>query len=113
MELTSTEPNWVPTSCTLPTAERPLRVAEFDELFGTATESVSRTAEGVRLVLRPEPEVAARSAELATRETGCCSFFAFTLTVAAGTLVLDVTAGPAHREVLDALAERATAAVPS
>lgn len=112
MELTSTEPAWVPRSCTLPTAERPLRVAEFDELFGTATEAVKRTADGVRLELLPDPDVAARAAGLAMRETACCSFFAFTLTAAAGTLFLDVTADPAHREVLDALAERA-AAVPS
>lgn len=107
MEITSTGQDWVPQSCTLPTAERPLRVAEFDELFGTVTEAVTRTADGVRLTLRPEPEVAARAAGLAMRETECCSFFAFTLTASAGTLSLDVTADPAHHAVLDALAERA------
>ncbi|MFI7416085.1 hypothetical protein [Nonomuraea sp. NPDC049684] len=26
-------PGWTPSACTLPTAERPLRVAEFGELF--------------------------------------------------------------------------------
>jgi hypothetical protein len=25
--------DWAPDACTLPTAERPLRVAEFDDLF--------------------------------------------------------------------------------
>ena len=33
--------NWV-RSCTLPTAERPFRVAEFDALFATHVTSVTR-----------------------------------------------------------------------
>ena len=30
----------VPDACTLPTAERPLRLAEFDDLFATAVRAV-------------------------------------------------------------------------
>lgn len=33
---------WVPQSCTLPTVEQPLRVAEFDALFATAVRSAER-----------------------------------------------------------------------
>ncbi|MFG1754168.1 hypothetical protein [Streptosporangium sandarakinum] len=36
---------WTPSACTLPTAEQPLRVAEFDALF----------IDAVRGVARPEP----------------------------------------------------------
>ena len=45
----------------MPTAERPLRVAEFDELFATAVREVRREDQ-VRLVLdlSPRPEVAAK-----------------------------------------------------
>ncbi|MEV4838269.1 hypothetical protein AB0K05_27425 [Nonomuraea sp. NPDC049486] len=33
---------WVPSACTLPTAEQPLRVAEFDALFADAVRAVAR-----------------------------------------------------------------------
>ncbi|MEW2356266.1 hypothetical protein [Spirillospora sp. NPDC029432] len=99
---------WTPRACTLPTAERPLRLAEFDALFAEAVTRVRPTGPGqVRLELRPDPAVAARAAELATRETGCCSFFTFTLTTTGGALALDVTVDEPHIEVLDALAARA------
>jgi hypothetical protein len=96
---------WVPSSCTLPTAEQPLRVAAFDELFATA---VTERVESGRLSVRLEasPEVAAAAARLAVEETGCCSFFTFALTAAGGRLTLDITVGPAHTDVLDALVER-------
>jgi hypothetical protein len=98
---------WVPPSCTLPTAEQPLRVAEFDDLFATAVTGAERAEPG-RLTLRlePTPEVAATAARLAVEEAGCCSFFTFALTTAGGRLTLDITVGPAHTGVLDALAAR-------
>ncbi|SFO92598.1 hypothetical protein SAMN04489713_110262 [Actinomadura madurae] len=100
---------WAPQACTLPTAKRPLRVAEFDALFTEAVREVRPDGPGrVRLVLRPGPEVAGRAAELAARETGCCSFFTFTLTATGGELTLDVSAGDRHSGVLDALTSRAT-----
>jgi hypothetical protein len=96
---------WVPPSCTLPTAEQPLRVAEFDDLLAAAVTGAERPApERLTLRLEPTPEVAATAAGLAVRETGCCSFFTFTLTAAGGELTLDVTVPPAHVAVLDALA---------
>lgn len=110
-ELPLISPSWVPEACTLPTAEQPLRVASFDQFFASAVQDVTRPEPGrVRLNLRPGHEIAARAAELAAAETECCSFFIFTLTVAGGGLTLDVSAGPAHAAVLDALARRAAAA---
>ncbi|GAB3136620.1 hypothetical protein [Microbispora hainanensis] len=101
---------WAPSACTLPTAERPLRVAEFDALFAEAVQAVRRPGrEVLRLELAFSPEHAARAAELTARETGCCSFFAFTLTIADGGLTLEVAVPPAHAEVLDALQARAAA----
>ncbi|WP_433180517.1 hypothetical protein [Actinoallomurus sp. CA-150999] len=107
---TRTDADWVPQACTLPTAERPLRVAEFDELFAeavTGLEEVEPTR--IRMRLRPEKSVAARTAELAVRETACCSFFTFTLTATGGDLALDITVGDEHAGVLRALAARARA----
>jgi hypothetical protein len=96
---------WVPPSCTLPTADQPLRVAEFDDLLaGTTAERPA--PERLTFRLEPTPEVAAHAAGLAARETACCSFFTFALTVTAGMLTLDVTVPPAHVSVLDALAGR-------
>ena len=103
------ETGWAPQECTLPTTERPLRLAEFDALFGEAVTEVRPAGRGrVRLVLRAEPEVAGRAAELAARETGCCSFFTFTLTATGGALTLDASVADPHVEVLDALAARAS-----
>ncbi|GLZ06587.1 hypothetical protein Acsp03_40530 [Actinomadura sp. NBRC 104412] len=45
---------WAPQACTLPTAERPLRLAEFDALFAEAVTEVRPAAPGeLQLVLRP------------------------------------------------------------
>lgn len=108
-ELDLTE-SWAPRSCTLPTVEQPLRVAEFDQLFIQAVHKVDRPEPGrVRMELEPTAEVAARGAELVVRETGCCSFFTFTLTATAGALHLDVSVPGGHVDVLDALAARAGA----
>ena len=104
------EGDWVPEACTLPTVEHPLRRAEFDDLFaqdliGVTQESPHR----VRLELRAEPAVAARAADLAVRETGCCSFFSFDLAITDGRVSLAVGAAAAHEIVLAALAARAEA----
>ncbi|MEV4099340.1 hypothetical protein AB0J42_03700 [Nonomuraea sp. NPDC049649] len=96
---------WAPSACTLPTADRPLRVAEFDALFSEAVRA-TRDPARLRLELAFSPGNAARAADLAARETGCCSFFTFTLTIADGRLTLDVTVPPEHADVLDALGRR-------
>lgn len=103
----------MPSACTLPTVDRPLRVAEFDDLLSTAVERLERPAPGeLRLGLVASPEVAGSAAALAARETACCSFFTFTLTATGGALSLSVTVPPAQVEVLDALAARAGAVRP-
>lgn len=95
----------MPSSCTLPTPERPLRVAEFDALFAAASR-VERAAPGELRAALPL-ELAGTAASLAAREIGCCSFFTFTLTLSAGELTLGISVGERHVEVLDALARRA------
>jgi hypothetical protein len=99
-------------TCTLPTEERPLRLAEFDQLFAEATTSVERVGpQHARLGLRPEPAVAARAADLGVRETRCCSFFAFEVRASGGTLTLDVRVPESRGDVLAALVARARAVV--
>jgi thioredoxin len=99
-------------ACTLPTAEQPLREAEFDGLFATAVRDVERLAPTLlRLNLVAGAGVEARTRELTARESSCCSFFDFQLTPAEDDrLVLDVRVPEARIEVLDGLTRRAEAA---
>jgi hypothetical protein len=101
---------WAPETCSLPTAERPLRVAEFDRLFASALRGMDRPATTrLRLWLDPAAEVTAR--ELAGRETTCCSFFDFSFErVGADRLAVDVSVPAAQTAVLQGLADQARAA---
>lgn len=106
--VTGMDETWIPAACTLPTVERPMRVAEFDSLLGTAVRGVDRMEETrLRLELDPSPDIAGQAAQLAVRETGCCSFFTFTLTADGDGVRLDVTVPEGRVDVLDALAARA------
>lgn len=90
------------------TEERPLRVAEFDTLFTDAVRSVQRIdGTSVSLELVPEAEMAARAADLVVRETGCCSFFTFSLVATGGKLHLEIGVPAQHADVLEALVVRA------
>lgn len=104
---TEAEPR-APRACTLPTEERPLRVAEFDAVFAQAVRSVRRVdITSVALELVPHADVASRTADLVVRETGCCSFFTFSLVATVGSLHLEISVPAQHADVLEALAARA------
>jgi hypothetical protein len=96
--------------CTLPTAERPLRVAEFDDLFGASPREVTRVGPThLRLLLTGPEGLRAKVEDLAARENECCSFFSFTVTEPAAEMVsLEIEVPPTHVAVLDGLAERAS-----
>jgi hypothetical protein len=104
----------VPDACTLPTAEQPLRLAEFDRLFGSVSAAVERRGpQTARISFPPQPEIAAQAADLVVRETRCCSFFTFSLTATGGALHLDVTVPESQTAVLESVlgrVERARAA---
>ncbi|MFC4018351.1 hypothetical protein ACFOW4_10385 [Micromonospora sp. GCM10011542] len=106
--MSSDDQAWVPESCTLPTVERPLRLAEFDDLFATALlEQQQLSPTQLRWRLDRDAETAAR--DLTGRESSCCSFFTFTFAGDTDALRLDVQVPAAHIDVLDALAQRAAA----
>jgi hypothetical protein len=105
-------------ACTLPTADQPLRVAEFDDLFATALRAIehSGTPGRVRLVLAGGDDLAEQVQRLADAETACCSFFTFTLmplaavdidTADSTALALDIEVPVARADVLAALVHRA------
>ncbi|WP_217212925.1 hypothetical protein [Streptomyces sp. AC550_RSS872] len=104
-----TDLDWVPQSCTLPTEEQPLRIAEWDELLTERLTALSRPGpQRLRLELSDAAAAEDRVRDLAERESGCCSFFTFEVTVVAGAVRLDIGVDAVHEAVLEALAERAT-----
>lgn len=94
-------------ACSMPTAERPLRLAEFDALFAASVRSVTRDAHGVRLDLEGDSGLRERVRDLAERETACCSFFTFAIEGSADKVVVDISVPKERRAILDALADRA------
>ena len=103
-----------PATCTLPTAEQPLRLAEFDTLFTTAVRAVETiTPTHARMRLAGPAGLEATVRDLAARETQCCSFFTFTTTPQPSgdgeVLLLDIKVLPPYAEVLAALTTRAAA----
>jgi hypothetical protein len=105
----------VPDACTLPTAEQPLRVAEFETLFAGAVRSVDRLDDRhLRMQLAGAAGLAATVRDLTARENNCCGFFGFTVTpvqAATGeTVTLDVVVPPNYVNVLDGLARLAETA---
>lgn len=101
---------WVPRSCTLPTVERPLRVAEFDALFATAERPAERVGPTELRVHLPAGEgTAAIARDLIGRETGCCSFFSFQLRATSAETELGIQVPASQVAVLDAMQERAEA----
>ncbi|HZD73261.1 MAG TPA: hypothetical protein VE776_05150 [Actinomycetota bacterium] len=103
---------WTPSECILPTAERPLRVAEFDQLFATALRAQARPGPThLRLTLDGAEQVEATTRDLIAKENACCSFFAFTLTRTADQqLELDIQVPHNRTNVLDGIAARAATA---
>ena len=106
--------------CTLPTAAQPLRLMEFDELFRNQIMSPRRIdAHRVEFTFANAEGLYAQISDLVARETACCSFFEFTLEGDAqhvadqDHLVLRVGVPASRDDVLEALTERAIAAIGS
>jgi hypothetical protein len=108
--MTTDDQVWVPEACTLPTAQRPLRLAEFDDLFATTLHGQQRLSPtALRWRLASSAEATVR--DLTARETACCSFFSFNVTPDGEGVDVDVEVPAAHIDVLDALAARAAAGI--
>jgi hypothetical protein len=99
---------WEPEACTLPTAERPLRLAEFDTLFTGLTGLDRLGPTSVRMHLAGTVGLEGNVRDLTAREAECCSFFTFTTTpVTDSQVTLDIEVPAAHTAVLEGLADRA------
>lgn len=106
----------VPDACSLPTAEQPLRVAEFEALFASAVRSVDRLDDRhVRMQLMGDSGLEATVRDLTERENGCCGFFGFTVTPAESNtgeaVTLDIEVPANYVDVLGGLARQAKTAL--
>ena len=91
------EPESPPVACTLDASDLPARIQDWRDLVGHV---VGRTPidGGIRLQLDPAAPLD-QLALLMRAEQGCCSFFAFSLTVDRSGIVLEVRA-PAEAQVM-------------
>lgn len=110
--MSTSERERVPAACTLPTVERPLRLAEFDALLARALRAQRRPGP-TRLRWRLDPAAEETARDLARRESSCCSFFTFTFSTAGRALDVTVDVPAEHVDVLDALEARAAARMPA
>jgi hypothetical protein len=94
-------------ACALPTADRPVRLAEFDDVFRTSVRSVERGDGLVRLRMPYSGDLRDHVRDLTARESECCSFFEFAVSEEDDELVLEVRVPPERLAVLDGLAARA------
>lgn len=98
----------IPAACTLPTSERPVRVAEFNALFASVIAGERVSERRLRLVLPGTDDLADYVRDLVAREAECCSFFTFAVAEEPpGHVVLDVEVQAGYTGVLDAWAGRA------
>jgi hypothetical protein len=95
-------------ACTLPTAERPLRRAEFDALFSESVRTAERGDDRVVLHLSGTAGLQDRVRDLTERESACCSFFRFEIEGVDDDLTLRISVPPEHLDILAAITERAT-----
>ncbi len=102
----SADDDWAPDACTLPTPERPVRVAEFDDLFARVGRMQRPEPTRLDLVIVRDAEAGAR--DLAARESECCSFFSFEFETAGDDVVMRIGVPPAQVDVLDAIQSRVT-----
>jgi hypothetical protein len=98
--------------CTLPTAARPVRTAEFKDLFAGQL-AAPRWISPHQTEFRFGGDLHDQVSDLVARETACCSFFDFSMTyepdeaVPRSSLVLRVGVPADRRDVLKALTKQA------
>jgi hypothetical protein len=104
--------------CTLPAADQPMRLMEFDELFRRQVAPPHRIGPyRAEFSFGGADGLHAKVSDLLARESECCSFFDFMIDQQAGhpingdQLLLQVGVPASRADVLEALLNRALAAI--
>jgi thioredoxin len=112
VEQARSELAWVTTdACTLPSSDRPARLAEFEGLFESLRGLRRPDPRWLRLRLDDAEVVEQRARDLTAREASCCPFFTFEVHREPGELVVDVRVSEDRVMVLDGLTAQAQAVV--
>jgi hypothetical protein len=90
-------------ACTLPTAERPVRLGAWRSLLGTALSATSADSLTAEFHWPADAETAAAAADVATREVACCGFFRFGMEITDDSVVLRATVPTGHEPVVTGL----------
>lgn len=93
--------NHVPIACSLDAGDLYARLRLFDDLRREALLDRRAIKDGLRVRLRPSPEVVQQTHELIAAEGRCCPFLSFDIRRHEMALVVDIT-GPAQvRPIID------------
>lgn len=92
----------IPIACTLEPSDLPARLQQWRDVVAEST-GRDEVEGGVRLRFDRSPGLAARLADLAEAEHGCCGFFDFAIALGPDGTSLTVTAPPEARAMVDAL----------
>ncbi len=93
----------IPVACTLAEDDAHTRVTEWQRFLGAEVTEVERTGGVVRLQLRDDDAALLAAVDLARRETVCCAFLEFRLTVLADAVRLEIEAPEEAAPILDGL----------
>ncbi|MEO5922010.1 MAG: hypothetical protein ABIQ01_12800 [Pseudolysinimonas sp.] len=96
----------IPHSCTLPTAERPIRLAEFDTLLESATLAKRDNAMHLTFYFDDAKGLEAQARDLTARESSCCSFFDFNVANDGGQIIVGIGVPDQHASILNSLQSR-------
>lgn len=93
----------IPDSCTLPSQQRPLRLAEFGALLTQAIAVERGDQRNLHFFFDDSDGLDARIRDLAHREANCCSFFEFHVAHKKDQVMLGITVPHQHTGILDSL----------
>jgi hypothetical protein len=98
-----------PIACTLSPDGMVARQVVIDTLAADALLERTTTEAGLQVRLRDTPQVEQRTRELIAAEARCCTFLTFDLQRVDDALVLDISAPPEARPVIDTFFAHAAA----
>jgi MerR family copper efflux transcriptional regulator len=93
----------IPLACSLTAGDQAGRRLEFDAILGRGLLAREMTPRGIRLRFRASPGLRQDLVDLTHREKECCPFFDFRIEANGDELLLDVSAPPEARPVIEQL----------
>jgi hypothetical protein len=95
----------VPIACTLDAGDLPDRIAEWQAFYRSSVTAADLGAGTLRLLLDPSESTLSAAASLSQRETQCCAFFDFSISLEAEQRWLTVTVPAGADETLSSFAD--------